>query len=59
MVTSVSKKTGKFWEKNDVVGCDVGHVGRYKNQHSFGLTNGVYVKLVRELERMGCEHGKR
>ena len=42
-------KTGKFWEKYNVVKCDVGKAGRYPNQVGFGWTNAVFVKLVNEF----------
>lgn len=40
-------KTGKFWEKYDVVKCGLGKSGRYPTQSGFGWTNGVFLKLVR------------
>ncbi len=42
-------RTGKFWEKYDVVNCDVGKSGRYPTQSGFGWTNAVFVKLVEEF----------
>ena len=42
-------KTGKFWEKYNVVKCDVGKSGRYPTQDGFGWTNAVFVKLVNEF----------
>lgn len=42
-------KTGKFWEKYNVVKCDVGKEGRYPNQTGFGWTNAVFIKLVKEF----------
>lgn len=38
-------KTGKLWEKYDVVNCEVGLRGRYPTQSGFGWTNGVFVRL--------------
>jgi len=46
----VFSKTGKFWEKYNVVTGDVGKRGRYPNQTGFGWTNAVFVKLVKEFE---------
>jgi alpha,alpha-trehalase len=45
----VFKKTGKFWEKYDVVKCNEGKSGRYKNQTGFGWTNAIFVKLIKEF----------
>lgn len=42
-------KTGKFWEKYNVVECDVAKAGRYTNQIGFGWTNAVFAKLVKEF----------
>ncbi len=44
--TGVFDKTGKFWEKYNVVRPGVGKVGRYPTQSGFGWTNGVYLKLL-------------
>ncbi len=46
---SVFRKTGKLWEKYDVVNQRVSRIGRYETQAGFGWTNGVFVKLVDEL----------
>ncbi len=43
----VFKRTGKFWEKYNVVKGRVGKEGRYPNQSGFGWTNAVFVKLVK------------
>jgi alpha,alpha-trehalase len=45
----VFEKTGKFWEKYDVVKCNEGKSGRYKNQTGFGWTNAIFVKLIKEF----------
>lgn len=45
-------KTGKFWEKYNVVKCDIGKEGRYPNQTGFGWTNGVFVKLLNEFSNL-------
>ncbi len=42
-------KTGKFWEKYDVVKYDVGKSERYTIQSGFGWTNSVFLKLVKEF----------
>ncbi|UCG95544.1 MAG: alpha,alpha-trehalase [archaeon] len=49
MNRKVFLRTGKFWEKYNVVKCDVGKEGRYPNQTGFGWTNGVFVKLISEF----------
>lgn len=44
-------KTGKFWEKYDVVKCDIGKSDeRYHVQSGFGWTNAVFIRLIKELE---------
>lgn len=40
------KKTGKFWEKFDVVKSDVASSERYITQSGFGWTNAVFVRLI-------------
>ena len=45
----VFKKTGKMWEKYDVVKMAVGKSGRYKTQSGFGWTNSVYIRLICEF----------
>jgi len=45
----VFTKTGKFWEKYDVVDCDAGKSRRYPTQSGFGWTNAVFIKLVRKF----------
>ncbi len=45
----VFNKTGKFWEKYNVVKSDVGKSGRYPTVEGFGWTNAVFVKLVKEF----------
>ena len=39
-------RTGKFWEKYDVVKCDIGKSERYPTQSGFGWTNAVFVRLL-------------
>lgn len=39
-------KTGKFWEKYNVVNNDVGKDERYPIQTGFGWTNAIFVKLI-------------
>ncbi len=41
----VFEKTGKFWEKYNVVRCTVGKQDRYPTQPGFGWTNAIYLKL--------------
>lgn len=45
-------ETGKFWEKHDVVKCDIGvfNPGRYPTQSGFGWTNAVFLRLVNEFQ---------
>lgn len=49
MNQKVFEKTGKFWEKYNVVDRTVGREGLYPNQSGFGWTNAVFVKLVAEF----------
>jgi len=42
----IFNRTGKFWEKYDVVKCGVGRPGRYATQSGFGWTNAVFLKLA-------------
>jgi len=46
---TVFRRTGKLWEKYDVVRRRPSRIGRYETQSGFGWTNGVFVKLVDEL----------
>ncbi|MBW2459208.1 MAG: hypothetical protein JRI68_32220 [Deltaproteobacteria bacterium] len=46
---TVFRRTGKLWEKYDVVKRRPSRIGRYETQSGFGWTNGVFVKLVDEL----------
>lgn len=51
MNKKVFLKTGKFWEKYNVVECGIGREGRYPNQTGFGWTNAVFVKLIKEFSK--------
>ncbi|KYK24704.1 hypothetical protein AYK26_06550 [Euryarchaeota archaeon SM23-78] len=51
MNKKVFLRTGKFWEKYNVVKADIGKAGRYPNQTGFGWTNAVFVKLVQEFSK--------
>ncbi len=44
-------KTGKFWEKYNVVKCSIGenNADRYPTQSGFGWTNAIFVRLIEEL----------
>ena len=42
----VLKKTGRLWEKYNVVKCDVGDSERYPTQAGFAWTNAVFIKLM-------------
>lgn len=46
-------KTGKFWEKHDVVNNDIGiyNPDRYITQSGFGWTNAVFVRLIHEFKQ--------
>ncbi len=46
----VYRETRKFWEKYDVVHGGLGKVDRYPLQSGFGWTNGVFIRLAKELE---------
>lgn len=48
---NVFSKTGKFWEKYNVVKCSIGenNADRYPTQSGFGWTNAVFVRLIEEL----------
>ncbi len=39
-------KTGKLWEKYNVVKCDIGDSERYPTQCGFGWTNAVFIRLL-------------
>ena len=49
MVHDVFVRTGRFWEKYDVVRRRPSQVGRYETQWGFGWTNSVFVKLLEEF----------
>lgn len=51
MNARVFKETGKFWEKYNVVSCDVSveNSDRYILQSGFGWTNAVFLRLVNEF----------
>jgi alpha,alpha-trehalase len=42
----VFDKTGKLWEKYNVVECDIGKSERYKTQWGFAWTNAVFIRLL-------------
>ncbi len=46
-------KTGKFWEKHDVLICDIGvyNPDRYMTQSGFGWTNAIFVRLINEFKQ--------
>ena len=53
-VESVYQQTGKLYEKYNVLEeKSVGSGGEYPTQDGFGWTNGVFVALSSELERLG------
>lgn len=45
----VFEETGQLWEKYDVVQGQIGLRGRYPTQSGFGWTNGVFLRLHRDL----------
>ena len=46
---NIYARTGQLWEKYDVVHGHVGWRGRYPTQPGFAWTNGVFVRLLKEL----------
>ena len=46
---NVFERTGRLWEKYDVVKQDVGRSGRYPTQHGFAWTNSIFVRLHKLL----------
>lgn len=51
MNAKIFKETGLFWEKHNVVKCDVGEFNpnRYHTQSGFAWTNAIFVRLTKEL----------
>ncbi|MCW3077190.1 MAG: hypothetical protein JWO32_1799 [Bacteroidetes bacterium] len=51
MNVKMFEETGKFWEKYNVVNCDIGvfNSDRYLLQSGFGWTNAVFTRLVDEF----------
>ncbi len=45
----VFKKTGKLWERYDVVKGSNGKSERYTTQHGFGWTNAVFIRLIKKF----------
>lgn len=48
-------KTGKMWEKYNVVKCDIGEPDRYPTQYGFAWTNAVFLRLVNKFESYNTE----
>lgn len=46
----VFERTGRLWEKYDVVKRDIGQDGLYSTQEGFGWTNAIFLKLLSEQE---------
>lgn len=46
LCAGVYQRTGRMWEKYDVVRGSEGTVGHYPGQHGFGWTNGVFSALL-------------
>lgn len=57
---SVFHKTGKLWEKYDVVKCTISKEERYKTQHGFAWTNAIFIRLIDKFcpEASGQEEKK-
>jgi alpha,alpha-trehalase len=51
MNAKIFSKTSNFWEKHDVVFCEVGvyNPDRYKTQNGFAWTNAIFVRLINDL----------
>lgn len=51
MNAGVFRRTGKFWEKYDVVRRDIGvfNAERYPTQSGFSWTNAIFVRLIHEF----------
>ena len=45
--THIFARTGKFWERYNVVSLRVGRSERYPLQSGFGWTNAVYLRLLK------------
>lgn len=45
-------KTGKFWEKYDVVNCDIGKYERYPTESGFAWTNAIFLKIIKDLKEL-------
>jgi alpha,alpha-trehalase len=43
---TIFKKTGKLWEKYDVVKCTTGQSERYDTQPGFAWTNAIFIRLL-------------
>jgi alpha,alpha-trehalase len=59
MNAKVFKDTGKFWEKYNVVTCNVGiyNPERYVTQSGFGWTNAIFLRLVNEFSEDNKQAG--
>jgi alpha,alpha-trehalase len=51
MNAKLFEETGNFWEKHDVVNCEIGvyNADRYKTQSGFAWTNAVFLRLINEF----------
>lgn len=51
MNAKIFRKTGLFWEKHNVIKCDVGlfNPNRYRTQSGFAWTNAIFVRLTKEF----------
>jgi alpha,alpha-trehalase len=51
MNAKIFRETGLFWEKHNVVNCNIGisNSNRYPTQSGFGWTNAIFVRLIKEF----------
>lgn len=52
MNAKIFRETGLFWEKYNVVKCDIGafNPNRYPTQSGFAWTNAIFIKIIKEFE---------
>ncbi len=49
--STIFKKTGKLWEKYDVVKCTTGESERYPTQSGFAWTNAIFIRLLNKFSK--------
>ena len=47
----VFQRTGKLWEKYNVVKSDISREERYKTQSGFGWTNAIFIRILDKFEK--------